>query len=147
MRRNFQRVHDEQRQQIEALQLQVERLQQRELPPTDVPPPTPAPSPAQPSDRPPVAQQEAWSPTSPLSLFGGQRNYLNLSLDGLIAAGTSTADDVEQLQLGGHDPRQRGFTLQKSKSRGRIDAAIALALAIDEAQHHEPVAESLIAWR
>jgi phage terminase large subunit-like protein len=30
---------------------------------------------------------------------------------------------------------ERGFTLQKSKSRGRIDAAIALALAVDRAQH------------
>lgn len=34
-------------------------------------------------------------------------------------------------------PRQneRGFTLAKSKSRGRIDACIALALAIDRAEH------------
>lgn len=29
----------------------------------------------------------------------------------------------------------RGFTLQKSKSRGRIDATIALGLAVDRAQH------------
>jgi phage terminase large subunit-like protein len=29
----------------------------------------------------------------------------------------------------------RGFTLQKRKSRGRIDACIALALAIDRAQN------------
>jgi phage terminase large subunit-like protein len=31
----------------------------------------------------------------------------------------------------------RGFTLAKSKSRGKIDAAIALALALDRAQRHE----------
>jgi phage terminase large subunit-like protein len=30
---------------------------------------------------------------------------------------------------------ERGFTLQKSKSRGRIDGAVALALAIDRALH------------
>lgn len=30
---------------------------------------------------------------------------------------------------------ERGFTLSKGKSRGRIDAAIALALAVDRAQH------------
>lgn len=30
---------------------------------------------------------------------------------------------------------ERGFTLQKSKSRGRIDAAVALALAVDRAMH------------
>jgi phage terminase large subunit-like protein len=33
---------------------------------------------------------------------------------------------------------ERGFTLQKSKSRGRIDAAIALALAVDQALHDKP---------
>jgi phage terminase large subunit-like protein len=33
---------------------------------------------------------------------------------------------------------ERGFTLQKSKSRGRIDAAIALALAVDRAVHARP---------
>jgi phage terminase large subunit-like protein len=34
---------------------------------------------------------------------------------------------------------ERGFTLQKSKSRGRIDAVIALALATDRALRSEPV--------
>lgn len=42
---------------------------------------------------------------------------------------------------------ERGFTLQKSKSRGRIDAVIALALAAWEASHEEPVKESMVAWR
>jgi hypothetical protein len=39
---------------------------------------------------------------------------LDVSLDTLFAAGSSTADngDLETLQGGGHDPRQRGFTLQ-----------------------------------
>lgn len=44
---------------------------------------------------------------------------------------------------------ERGFTLQKSKSRGRIDAAIALALATDRAlrepEKSEPVV--LMQWR
>jgi len=35
---------------------------------------------------------------------------------------------------------ERGFTLQKSKSRGRIDGAIALALACDRALHPAPQA-------
>lgn len=34
---------------------------------------------------------------------------------------------------------ERGFTLQKSKSRGRIDAVIALALAVDRALHPTPI--------
>lgn len=42
---------------------------------------------------------------------------------------------------------ERGFTLQKSKSRGRIDAVIALALAVDRAFHTEAVKESMVAWR
>ena len=41
---------------------------------------------------------------------------------------------------------ERGFTLQKSKSRGRIDGAIALALAVDRAIHDEPVREANFAW-
>ncbi len=41
---------------------------------------------------------------------------------------------------------ERGFTLAKAKSRGRIDAVVALALAVDRALHTDPVPEVLIAW-
>jgi phage terminase large subunit-like protein len=41
---------------------------------------------------------------------------------------------------------ERGFTLQKSKSRGRIDGAIALGLALDRAQHPEERQEAFAAW-
>jgi hypothetical protein len=50
-------------------------------------------------------------PQSPCSAGRG-KNYLNLSLDGLFAAGASTAPDVPALEPGGHDPAQRGFTVQ-----------------------------------
>jgi len=52
--------------------------------------------------------------SAPLTLLSGAagKNYLNLSLDGIVAAGASTASDVEALQTGGHDPAQRGFTVQ-----------------------------------
>ncbi len=40
------------------------------------------------------------------------RNYLNLSLDGLVTAGTSSEPDVPGLQPGSHDPSRRGFTVQ-----------------------------------
>jgi hypothetical protein len=36
--------------------------------------------------------------------------------------------------------------LQKSKSRGRIDACIALALAVDQAMRPEPVEVDEFAW-
>ena len=41
---------------------------------------------------------------------------------------------------------ERGFTLQKSKSRGRIDGAIALGLAADRALREAPPMEVLVAW-
>lgn len=43
---------------------------------------------------------------------GGGKNFLNLSLDGLLAAGGSTGTDIGNLEPGGHDPKQRGFTVQ-----------------------------------
>ena len=36
----------------------------------------------------------------------------DMSLDGLFAAGASTAPDLETLETGAHDPNQRGFTVQ-----------------------------------
>ncbi len=53
-------------------------------------------------------------PTDPITVASGAagKNYLNLSLNGLIAAGGSSEGDVPGLQLGSHDPSRRGFTLQ-----------------------------------
>src|SRR5262245_715442 len=64
----------------------------------DVPVPTPSPAPE----------------PKPITVVSGAagKNYLNLSLDGLIAAGASTEPDVPSLETGGHDPAQRGFTVQ-----------------------------------
>jgi hypothetical protein len=42
----------------------------------------------------------------------GARFNPDMSLDGLFAAGASTAPDLETLQTGAHDPNQRGFTVQ-----------------------------------
>jgi len=60
----------------------------------ETPPPAPAPA--------------------PITITSGNagKNYLNISLDGLIAVGASTEPNVPQLETGGHDPAQRGFTLQ-----------------------------------
>ena len=67
--------------------------------------PVPGPVPA------PAAVAAAPAPITVLS-GGGGKNFLNLSLDGLFAAGASTATDVPALEPGGHDPAQRGFTVQ-----------------------------------
>lgn len=63
-----------------------------------------------------------WSPTDPIRI-GNNRAYLDLSLNGLVAAGASTEPDVGSLQTGGHDPSQRGFTLQNLETvlQGAVD--------------------------
>jgi hypothetical protein len=133
LQEDFKKVQEQQRQQIETLQKQIEALrQQASSPPTNVPPPTSAPSAevplAVPTPAPSSAEVSpepgtAWSPSAPITLFGGQRNYLNLSFDALVAAGTSTANDIQKLQLGGHDPRERGFTVQNLETvlEGKVD--------------------------
>jgi hypothetical protein len=64
-----------------------------------------------------------WSPADPIRLFGSGQNYINLSFDGLFTAGTSTAEDIDALQPGGHDPKQRGFTVQNLETvfDGKVD--------------------------
>jgi len=64
--------------------------------------PPPAPPPAPPAGPPPIT----------VASGAAGRNYLNLSVDGLIAVGASTEPDVPSLETGGHDPAQRGFTVQ-----------------------------------
>ncbi len=50
----------------------------------------------------------------PMTIASGNagKNYLNISLDALIAVGASSEPNVPELETGGHDPAQRGFTLQ-----------------------------------
>jgi hypothetical protein len=68
---------------------------------------------------PPAAPEVAAPPGTPAGGGGGggggvQLRLLDLSLDGLFAGGGSTAsnDDLKLLDAGGHDPHQRGFTVQ-----------------------------------
>ncbi len=84
------------------------------------------------------------APMTMVSSAGG-KNFLNLSLDGLIAAGTSTTPDVGLLETGGHDPTQRGFTVQNVEAvfEGAVDpyfrAQANLVLQVDP--HGETVVE------
>jgi hypothetical protein len=63
-----------------------------------------------------------WSPADAIQIGGGTK-YINVSLDVLGAVGGSTEKNVEELQLGGHDPNQRGFTLENAELtlEGRVD--------------------------
>ena len=66
--------------------------------------------------------RKPWSPSDPLRI-GTQQSYIGISLDALMAAGYSTAEDIEALEPGGHDPKQRGFTLQNLEMTfdGKVD--------------------------
>jgi len=46
--------------------------------------------------------------TQPITIGGG-RNYMNISLDGLFALAYSSARDLNHIEVGDHDPQQRGF--------------------------------------
>jgi hypothetical protein len=85
-------------------------------------PPAGQKAPAVPAAQPPAP---GWSPSQPIVLAGGggSRNFLNLSFDALVAGGGSTSPDVESLELGGHDPAQRGFTVQNTETvlEGAVD--------------------------
>jgi hypothetical protein len=62
--------------------------------------------------RPAVVGQSRWLPSDPLRIGGGTA-YVDIGLVGTLVAGGSTAHDIEGgTQLGGHDPNQRGFTVQ-----------------------------------
>ncbi|MCF6150250.1 MAG: hypothetical protein E3K37_16545 [Candidatus Kuenenia sp.] len=71
----------------------------------------------------PDSAPEKWSPTQPITLWSAGRNYMDISFDGLFSAGASTDEDVQSLFGGGHDPNQRGFTLQQLETtlEGTVD--------------------------
>ncbi len=113
LKRTLEQEQARHQQQMEALQRQLETLQQAL---TNHNPAAPASALA--ATPPPTASitnaapiRPAWSPSDPIRV-GGSRAYLNLSMDALMAAGGSTAKDIDALELGGHDPKQNGFTLQ-----------------------------------
>ena len=48
--------------------------------------------------------------TAPISIVGGGgKNYMNISFDGMFALAGSTARDLDHIEVGDHDPQQRGF--------------------------------------
>ncbi len=71
----------------------------------------------------PPTTNTPWSPASPIRLQSGG-SYLDIGLVATFAAGGSTAKDIEGgLELGGHDPNQRGFTVQgvEANFAGTVD--------------------------
>src|SRR5881394_1871099 len=52
--------------------------------------------------------------TQPITIGGG-RNYMNISLDGLFALAYSSAKDLDHIEVGDHDPQQRGFNAHNTE--------------------------------
>jgi hypothetical protein len=48
------------------------------------------------------------SMTQPITIGGG-KNYMNISFDGMFALAYSSARDLNRIEVGDHDPQQRGF--------------------------------------
>src|SRR5438445_2899017 len=52
--------------------------------------------------------------TQPITIGGG-RNYMNISFDGLFALAYSSARDLNNIEVGDHDPQQRGFNARNTE--------------------------------
>jgi len=77
---------------------------------------------ATPPETPPVGSS-AWKPADALRVAKGGA-YVDVSMVATFAVGASTASDIQGgTQLGGHDPNQRGFTVQGAELnlQGAVD--------------------------
>jgi hypothetical protein len=106
------------RERMQRMEQKLESLQQK--PPAAVPPAQPPPESQPPK---PEIVPAPWTPSQPITVARGASSYLNLSFDGLFAVGGSTAENVEALEYGGHDPKQNGFTVQNLEMTldGKVD--------------------------
>jgi hypothetical protein len=116
MQSNLDRVTREQQAQIEALKAKLATMQS--APATSAPPARVAST-----DAAPPATAKPRSLADPIRIGKGGA-YADIGLVGTFAAGGSTASDIEGgTQLGGHDPNQRGFTVQgvEMNLQGAVD--------------------------
>src|SRR4029079_19260555 len=61
------------------------------------------------------SQLPPWLHGQPLTVASAGSSYMNISFDTIVDAGTSTDSHVHELQLGDHDPDQRGFSLRNAE--------------------------------
>src|SRR6266478_2331650 len=57
----------------------------------------------------PPIETSTGSLTQPITIAGGGKNYMNISFDGMFALAGSSARDLSHIEVGDHDPQQRGF--------------------------------------
>jgi hypothetical protein len=60
------------------------------------------------AENPPITTSTS-SLTQPITIGGGGKNYMNISFDGMFALAGSSARDLDHIEVGDHDPQQRGF--------------------------------------
>jgi len=65
------------------------------------------------SETPPITPAGT-SLTAPITIGGGKA-YVNISLDGLFALAYSSAADLHNIEVGDHDPQQRGFNARNTE--------------------------------
>lgn len=116
MQEEFRKQQEQQRQQIQLLEQQLQQLKQNQTAITQEQQTikqqvtaAPAEGVAKSGD---AVMDKPWRITDPIRIRRGNA-YMDISFDGLFTVGGSTANDIEGgTQLGGHDPSQRGFTVQ-----------------------------------
>jgi hypothetical protein len=123
MQENFERVQREQRQQIDALTKKLDDLTKQQAAEAekkkleqeltaDLQKNQPAPA----TSSTPAAPSVPWSPAQPITVARAGSAYMNVSFDALMDFGGSTASDPSKfLQLGDHDPINRGFSLRNAE--------------------------------
>jgi hypothetical protein len=62
----------------------------------------------------PVTQAPGSSLVAPITIGGG-KNYMNISFDGMFALAGSSARDLNHVEVGDHDPQQRGFNARNTE--------------------------------
>jgi hypothetical protein len=53
--------------------------------------------------------------TAPITLASGGKSYLNISFDAMFTGAASTARDLDQIEVGDHDPQHRGFNARNNE--------------------------------
>ncbi len=111
----------EQQKVIESLLQKVDALEKGQAARTNIPVASTTPAPV--ALPPPGLEPKAWSPADPIRVRRGSA-FAELGMVATFAAGGSSAKDIEGgTQPGGHDPNQRGFTVQgvEMNLRGAVD--------------------------
>src|SRR5437868_6588547 len=66
------------------------------------------------AENPPITASTS-SLTQPITIGGGGKNYMNISFDGMFALAGSSARDLDHIEVGDHDPQQRGFNARNTE--------------------------------